>query len=258
MPSIGKKANADDSGLWVRHGNCASLALAPIPAHSLRCIKQPRSSRWHNRKVNARMPAHRPPPPGRSARAEAGTPALPGTDPGSNAPAAQQRRRGRRGAAARLSLRASRLRVAPRANTIRTADQSSRAEAGNCAVAAPTRASTRKRTSARSGPVAPEMRLSATMTKARKVRRGEGRYRVMNPRSERDLHAPPRPPAPHPGSDPREHPTDPPVEVPVEPRPPHPGSDPVVVPTEPRPKHPSRRSSVGAAVQHARAVRYDR
>ena len=64
----------------------------------------------------------------------------------------------------------------------------------------------------------------------------------MNPLSDSDLHAPPRPATPpHPGTDPHEHPTDPPVEVPIEPRPPHPGSDPVEVPTEPRPEHPSRR-----------------
>src|SRR5438552_797203 len=102
------------------------------------------------------------------------------------------------------------------------------------------------------------MHLSVTRTKARKVRLGEGRHRVMNSRSEYDLHAPPRPPSPpHPGTDPHEHPTDPPVEVPIEPRPPHPGSDPVEVPTEPRPKHPSRRRD-GAAACRARAVRHDR
>jgi hypothetical protein len=70
----------------------------------------------------------------------------------------------------------------------------------------------------------------------------------MNPRTARDLHAPPRPPAPpHPGTDPHEHPTEPPDEVPVEPRPPHPGSDPVEVPTEPRPEHPSRPKEFGPA-----------
>jgi hypothetical protein len=106
--------------------------------------------------------------------------------------------------------------------------------------------------------VAREMCLSATTTEARKVRRGE-RRRHMNPRSDRNLHPPPRPPAPpHPGTDPHEHPTDPPVEVPIEPRPPHPGSDPVEVPTEPRPKHPSRRMSGTAAVWRARTLRHDR
>src|SRR5438876_99280 len=89
--------------------------------------------------------------------------------------------------------------------------------------------------------------MPARLPKARKVRRGE-RPRCMNPRFGRDLHAPPRPPAPpRPGTDPREHPTEPPVEVPIEPRPPHPGSDPVEVPTEPRPEHPSRRMSDAAA-----------
>jgi hypothetical protein len=81
----------------------------------------------------------------------------------------------------------------------------------------------------------------------------------MNPRTARDLQAPPRPPAPpHPGTDPHEHPTEPPVEVPVEPRPPHPGSDPVEVPTEPRSKHPSRRMRDTAAVRRPRALRHGR
>ena len=231
--------------------------LELISAYSPCRFTQPRSSRWHKRKVHARPPAHRPARLARNGRVARGTPARRIAGPNSNAQGRRQHRRARRGAAVHLPRRTSRLRVAPRTNTIRTAGKSSRA-ASNRAADEPTRLSTRKRTLVRSAPVAPEMHLSVTRTKARKVRRGKRRRdRVMNSPFEYDLHAPPRPPPiPHPGTDPHEHPTDPPVEVPVEPRPPHPGSDPVEVPTEPRPKHPSRQlrdAAVGVrAVRHGR------
>src|SRR6266536_2086697 len=222
---------------------------------SLCCFTPPRSSRWHNRKVQARRPAH--PLPGRNACAEPGTPARRVTVPDSNAPETQQPRRARRGIAARLPRGTNRLRVAPRANTMLRPGQPRRAAAKNRVAAAPSRALTRKRMLVRSDPVARAMCLSATTTKARKVRRGERRPRMI-PRFGGDLHAP-RPPAPpRPGTDPHEHPTDPPVEVPIEPRPPHPGSDPVEVPTEPRPEHPSRRMSDATAGSRARTVRHDR
>ena len=259
MPSTSENANCRR----FRHVRPAwilptSWTLASIPTHSLYCFTPPRSSRWHDRKVHAHMPARLPQAPDRNARAARGTPARRVTVPDSNAPKTQQRRRARRGIAARPPRWTNRLRVAPRANTNLRAGQPSRAAAKNRVAAAPTRASTRKRALARSAPVAREMCLSATATKARKVRRGE-RPRRMNPRFGRDLHAPPRPPAPpRPGTDPHEHPTEPPVEVPIEPRPPHPGSDPVEVPTEPRPEHPSRRMSDAAAGWRARTMRYDR